>query len=49
MHALPMEEKTNLPYANKVKTKNARGQQVGVMHAGSHDIHMTVRLGTDGP
>ena len=34
--ALPVEEKTGLPY---------RSQHPGVMHACGHDIHMTVALG----
>lgn len=42
MDALPVEEKTNLPYASKVKTKNETAQEVGVMHACGHDIHMAV-------
>jgi hippurate hydrolase len=46
MDALPMEEKTGLDYASTVKTTNAQGQQVGVMHACGHDLHMTVLLGT---
>lgn len=33
MDALPVEEKTGLPYASKVKTKNDAGQEVNVMHA----------------
>ena len=44
--ALPVEEKTGLPYASKVRTKNDSGQEVGVMHACGHDIHMTNLLGT---
>jgi hippurate hydrolase len=44
--ALPVEEKTGLPYASQVKTKNDAGQEVGVMHACGHDIHMTCLLGT---
>src|SRR6266478_8358929 len=31
--ALPVEEKNNVPYASKVKTKNEVGQEVSVMHA----------------
>ena len=46
MDALPVEEKTGLPYASKVRTKNEAGQDVGVMHACGHDIHMTALLGT---
>jgi hippurate hydrolase len=46
MDALPVEEKTGLEYASTVKTTNAQGQQVGVMHACGHDLHMTVLLGT---
>ena len=46
MDALPVSEKTNLPYASKVRTKNDAGQEVGVMHACGHDIHMTSMLGT---
>ena len=42
---LPVEEKTGLDYASTVKTMNAQGQQVGVMHACGHDLHMTVLLG----
>jgi len=45
MDALPVEEKTGLDYASTVKTTNAQGLQVGVMHACGHDLHMTVLLG----
>jgi hippurate hydrolase len=45
MDALPVEEKTGLDYASTVKVTNAQGQQVGVMHACGHDLHMTVLLG----
>jgi amidohydrolase len=44
--ALPVEEKTGLDYASTVRSTNAQGQDVGVMHACGHDIHMTVLLGT---
>src|SRR5438067_7731719 len=46
LDALPVEEKTGLPYASTVKTKNDAGQETGVMHACGHDIHMTSLLGT---
>jgi hippurate hydrolase len=45
MDALPVEEKTGLDYASTVKSTNAQGQPVGVMHACGHDLHMTVLLG----
>jgi amidohydrolase len=37
MDALPLEEKTRLPFASEAP---------GVMHACGHDMHMTVWLGT---
>ena len=40
LDALPVEEKTGLPYASTVKTTNASGQLVPVMHACGHDLHM---------
>jgi len=46
LDALPVEEKTGLPYSSNVKTKNDAGLEVGVMHACGHDIHMTSFLGT---
>lgn len=46
LDALPVEEKTGLPYASTVKTKNDAGQDVSVMHACGHDIHITSFLGT---
>jgi amidohydrolase len=46
LDALPVEEKTGLDYASTVKATNAEGQQVSVMHACGHDLHMTVLLGT---
>ncbi|HXP61382.1 MAG TPA: amidohydrolase [Dongiaceae bacterium] len=45
LDALPIEEKTGLAYASKVKTRNDAGQEVGVMHACGHDIHITTMLG----
>lgn len=46
MDALPVEEKTGLPYASHVKTKNDAGQEVSVMHACGHDVHITNMIGT---
>jgi hippurate hydrolase len=46
MDALPLEEKTGLAYASKAKGVNAAGNEVNVMHACGHDIHMTVFVGT---
>ena len=45
LDALPVEEKTGLPYASKVHTKNDAGQDVPVMHACGHDAHMASLLG----
>src|SRR6185503_13536586 len=44
--ALPVEEKNDVPYASKVKTKNDAGQEVSVMHACGHDVHITSMIGT---
>ena len=46
LDALPVEEKTGLPYASTVKTKSDTGQDVSVMHACGHDIHITNMIGT---
>jgi hippurate hydrolase len=46
MDALPVEEKTGLPYASRVKVKDASGAEVGVMHACGHDVHMAAWIGT---
>ncbi|HEY6243891.1 MAG TPA: amidohydrolase [Pyrinomonadaceae bacterium] len=46
LDALPVDEKTGVPYASKVKTKNDAGVEVSVMHACGHDIHMTSMIGT---
>ena len=46
MDALPIIEKTGLSYKSKVSTKDSSGNDVGVMHACGHDIHMTVFTGT---
>jgi hippurate hydrolase len=46
LDALPVEEKTGLPYASKVRTKDDSGRDVGVMHACGHDVHMAALFGT---
>lgn len=46
LDALPVEEKTGLPYASKVRTKDDAGHDVPVMHACGHDLHMASLLGT---
>jgi hippurate hydrolase len=45
LDALPVEEKTELPYASKATAKNAAGETVPVMHACGHDVHMTAWIG----
>lgn len=45
MDALPVAEQTGLPYASKVRTEDARGAVVGVMHACGHDLHMANLIG----
>ena len=45
MDALPVEEKTGLPYASHARSKNQAGDDVGVMHACGHDIHMATLIG----
>ena len=44
MDALPVTEKTGLPYASKVTT-TFRGETVGVMHACGHDAHTGILMG----
>jgi amidohydrolase len=46
LDALPVEEKTGVPYASKVRMKNENGDEVPVMHACGHDVHITCFLGT---
>jgi amidohydrolase len=45
MDALPVEERTGLPYASAVTTKDDSGATVHVMHACGHDVHMTSLVG----
>ena len=44
MDALPVVEKTGLPYASKVTTTYL-GNEVGVMHACGHDAHVSILMG----
>jgi len=46
LDALPVVEETGLSYASHVKTRNAAGQEIGVMHACGHDVHVTTMMGT---
>src|SRR5437660_3830957 len=46
LDALPVEEKTGLPYASKIHTKDDAGHDVPVMHACGHDLHMASLIGT---
>jgi hippurate hydrolase len=46
MDALPVAERTGLPYASTVMTSvETRAVKVGVMHACGHDLHMAVMVG----
>jgi amidohydrolase len=46
MDALPLVEKTGLPYASKARDIAWSGEEAGVMHACGHDVHMTTWIGT---
>jgi amidohydrolase len=46
LDALPVEEKTGLPYASKVHAKDDAGHDVPVAHACGHDLHMAALVGT---
>src|SRR5882724_504739 len=43
MDGLPVIERTNVPFASKVKS-TYNGQEVGVMHACGHDSHMAILM-----
>ena len=44
MDALPVTEKTGLPYASTARTVY-RGEEVGLMHACGHDSHTAILMG----
>ncbi|MFK8041305.1 amidohydrolase [Congregibacter sp.] len=46
MDGLPVEEKTGLEYASKAKQVDPDGNEVFVMHACGHDVHITSLVGT---
>jgi hippurate hydrolase len=46
LDALPIEEKTGLPFASTVKAKNDAGDVVPVSHMCGHDLHMAAWAGT---
>ncbi len=46
LDALPVEEKTGVPYASHATGPADSGDLVPVMHACGHDLHMTSFLGT---
>ncbi len=45
MDALPVEERTGLPFASRVRGTTREGLETGVMHACAHDTHMTAWVG----
>lgn len=46
MDGLPVEEKTGLPFASRVKAVTRDGVETSVMHACGHDTHMAAWVGT---
>ncbi len=46
LDALPIEEKTGLPFASKAKATDSEGKLVPVAHACGHDLHMAGWFGT---
>ncbi len=46
LDALPVTEATGLPFASTVHTKDDNGNDVGVMHACGHDLHMAAVVST---
>ena len=46
MDGLPVEEKSGLTYASRAKQIDPNGNEVFVMHACGHDVHITSLVGT---
>jgi len=46
LDALPIEDKSGLPFASTVKAKNDAGETVPVGHMCGHDLHMSAWVGT---
>ena len=46
LDALPMQEKTGLPFASSATTRNDAGETVPVAHMCGHDLHMSAWVGT---
>ncbi len=46
MDGLPVEERSGLPYASTKRQVDITGDEVPVMHACGHDVHMTALVGT---
>jgi hippurate hydrolase len=45
LDALPVTENTGVAYASKVRVHDEQNNEVGVMHACGHDVHMTAFIG----
>ncbi|MEX2150516.1 MAG: amidohydrolase [Steroidobacteraceae bacterium] len=45
MDGLPVQEKSDLPYASRARQVNLDGVDMPVMHACGHDMHITTLLG----
>jgi hippurate hydrolase len=46
LDALPITENTGVEYASRIRVYDEQNNEVGVMHACGHDIHMTSFIGT---
>ncbi len=45
MDALPITEETGLPFASQAMSKNRAGDDVHIMHACGHDVHIATFIG----